>query len=143
MPEITRQGMASIGIKLKINEVEMNYVQDIGDLGGAPSELDATCLKDSMKKTVPGVQDSKAWEVTYLYDNASADSDFRRLRALQTAGNPVSVEVEMPEGTKFSSTALVTTYVVGVKVDELITAKAVLNLQSDWTVTNPAASGNG
>jgi hypothetical protein len=49
----------------------------------------------------------------------------------------------MPAGTKFSSTALVTTYVVGVKVDELITAKAVLNLQSDWTVTNPAASGNG
>ena len=137
MPEITRQGMASIGIKLKINEVEMNYVQDIGDLGGAPSELDATCLKDSMKKTVPGVQDSKAWEVTYLYDNASADSDFRRLRALQTAGNPVSVEVELPDGTKYATTGYVSTYVDGAKVDELITAKLTVSIQSDWTVTNP------
>ncbi len=143
MPDITRQGFASIGVAVKIGNTTITNVQDIGDLGGAPSELDATCLKDSMKKTVPGVQDAKAWEVTYLYDNSSATSDYRVLKALQTAGDPVSVEVSMPDGTKFSSTALVTTYVVGFKVDELITAKAVLNLQSDWTVTNPAASGNG
>ena len=131
------QGMASIGIKLKVNEVEMNYVQEIGQLGGTPSELDATCLKDGIKKNVPGVQDVSAFEVTYLYDNTSADSDFRRLRALQTAGNPVSVEVELPDGTKYATTGYVSTYVDGAKVDELITAKLTVSIQSDWTVTNP------
>jgi hypothetical protein len=129
--------MASIGIKLKVNEVEMNYVQEIGQLGGTPSELDATCLKDGIKKNVPGVQDVSAFEVTYLYDNTSADSDFRRLRALQTAGNPVSVEVELPDGTKYATTGYVSTYVDGAKVDELITAKLTVSIQSDWTVTNP------
>lgn len=131
------QGMASIGIKLKVNEVEMNYVQEIGQLGGTPSELDATCLKDGIKKNVPGVQDVSAFEVTYLYDNTSADSDFRRLRALQTAGNPVSVEVELPDGTKYATTGYVSTYVDGAKVDELITAKLTVSIQSDWTITNP------
>lgn len=133
------QGMASIGIKLKVNSVEVNYVQEIGSLGGSPSELDATCLRDAAKKNVPGVQDVQAFEVTYLYDNSAADSDFRRLKALQTAGAAVPVEVELPDGTKFAASGYVSTFVDGAKVDELITAKLTVNLQSDWSVTNPGA----
>lgn len=133
----TKQGLASIGLDVKVNSVAMNYVTDIGDIGGTPSELDVTCMKDTMKHSVPGVQDAKAWEVTYLYDNSSADSDFRRLKALQTAGSAVAVEVTFPDKTKFASTGYVSTYVVGTKVDDIVTAKLVVNLQADWTVTNP------
>lgn len=132
-----KQGFASIGVDVKVNSVAMNFVQDFGDIGGTPSELDATCLKDKMKKTVPGVQDAKAWEVTYLFDNNSTTSDYRKLKALETAGNVVPVEVSFPDGTKFATTGYVSTYVVGAKVDELLTAKAVISLQSEWTVTNP------
>ena len=46
--------------------------------------------------------------------------------------------VTLPDGTVFASTGYVSTYVVGAKVDELITAMLVVMLQSDWTVTNPA-----
>lgn len=134
---MAKQGLASIGVDIKIGSAAMNYVQDFGDIGGTPSELDATCLKDKMKHTVPGVQDTKAYEITYLYDNSDADSDFRKLKALQTAGTAVAVEISLPDGTKAASTAYVTTYVVGGKVDELLTAKAVLNLQEDWIFTNP------
>lgn len=137
---MSKQGIASIGMKVTVNEVEMNYVQEIGDIGGTPSELDATCLKDTMKKNVPGVQDTKSFEVTYLFDNSAADSDYRKLKALQTAGNAVPIAVEFPDGTKFATTGYVTTYTSGVKVDELITAKLVVNLQSDWTVTNPGST---
>lgn len=132
------QGMASIGVSVKIDNTTIANVKDIGDIGGAPSELDATCLKDSIKKSVPGVQDAKAWEVTYLYDNSDSTSDYRVLKGLQTAGNAVAVEVTMPDSTKFATTAYVSTYVEGASVDNLLTAKAILNLQSDWTVTNPA-----
>lgn len=140
MANSTKQGLSSIGIKVEVNSVEMNYVQEIGDIGGTPSELDATCLKDSIKKSVPGVQDTKAFEVTYLFDNGATTSDFRALKALQTAGSAVPVAVEFPDGTKFATTGYVTTYTSGVKVDELITAKLVVNLQSDWTVTNPSST---
>lgn len=110
---MSKQGIASIGMKVTVNKTEMNYVQEIGDIGGTPSELDATCLKDTMKKNVPGVQDTKSFEVTYLFDNSAADSDYRKLKALQTAGNAVDVEVEFPDGTKFSTSGYVNTYVSG------------------------------
>ncbi|MCD8147097.1 MAG: phage tail protein [Clostridiales bacterium] len=132
------QGLSSIGISVKVNDVEMNYVQEISDIGGAPSELDATCFNDSLKHYVPGVQDTQAYEITYLFDNADASSDYRVLKALQDAKSVVPVAVTLPDGTVFASTGYVSTYVVGTKVDELITAMLVVMLQSDWTVTNPA-----
>ncbi len=132
------QGFSTIGLDVKVNGTALNYVTDIGDIGGTPAELDATCMKDRMKKTVPGVQDTKAFEVTFLFDNSAADSDYRLLRKLQEAGKAVSVEVEFPEGTVFSTTGYVTVMVSGAKVDELISGKLSVALQSDWTVTDPA-----
>lgn len=131
------QGFSTIGLDVKVNGTALNYVTDIGDIGGTPAELDATCMKDKMKKTVPGVQDTKAFEVTFLFDNSAADSDYRLLRKLQEAGKAVSVEVAFPEGTVFSTTGYVTVMVSGAKVDELISGKLSVALQSDWTVTDP------
>lgn len=140
------QGLASIGIDVTVDSTALNYVQEIGDIGGAPSNLDATCLKDKMKKYVPGVQDVESWECTYLFDNSAADSDYRVLKALQDAGNVVPIVVKIPNDvaansyTTFASTGYVNTYVVGVGVDALVTAKLVISLQSDWTVTDPTTA---
>jgi hypothetical protein len=131
------QGIHTIGVDVKVNNTSLNYVTDIGDIGGSPSELDATCMKDTMKKTVPGVQDVKAFEVTFLFDNSDADSDYRVLYALQKAGKIVPLAVTFPDGTQFSTTGYISVMVSGAKVDELISAKLTLNLQSDWTVTDP------
>lgn len=132
------QGFSTMGIDVKVGESALNYVTDIGDIGAAPSELDATCKKDSMKKTVPGVQDTKAFEVTFLFDNSDADSDYRVLKKVQDAGKPVNIEVAFPDGTKFAAAGYVSVMVSGAKVDELVSAKLTVNLQSDWTVTDPA-----
>lgn len=137
---MAKQGLASIGIDVSVDSVSLNYVREIGDIGGAPSDLDATCMKDRMKKNVPGVQDTANYEVTYLYDNSTADSDYRKLKALQDAGEIVPVMVTFPDGTKFANTGYVTTYVSGVGTDALIEAKLVLSLQSEWTVTNPTTT---
>ena len=132
------QGFSTIGLDVKVDATSLNYVTDIGDIGAAPSELDATCMKDSMKKTVPGVQDAKSFEVTFLFDNSASDSDYRKLKALQDAGKTVALEVKFPDGTVFATTGYVSVMVSGAKVDELVSAKLTLSLQSDWTVTNPA-----
>lgn len=137
---MAKQGLSSIGIDVSINSVAMNYVTEIGDIGGTPSDLDATCLKDTMKKNVPGVQDTKGFEITYLFDNSAATSDYRALKALQTAGKVVPVSVKFPDGTTFATTGYVSTYVSGAKVDELLTAKLTVSLQSDWTITNPTTT---
>lgn len=132
------QGFSTIGLDVKVADTSLNYVTDIGDIGAAPSELDATCMKDTMKKTVPGVQDAKAFEVTFLFDNSAADSDYRVLKKLQDEGKIVAVEVIFPDGTTFATTGYVSVMVSGAKVDELVSAKLTLSLQSDWTVTDPA-----
>ncbi len=132
------QGLANIGMDVKVNNVSLNYVTEIGDIGGTPSTLDATCMKDTIKKSVPGVQDVKAFEITYLFDNSAATSDYRVLKGLQTAGAAVPVSVVFPDGTTFATTGYVSTYISGSKVDELVSAKLSVSLQSDWTVTNPA-----
>ena len=132
------QGFSTIGLDVKVGDTSLNYVTDIGDIGAAPSELDATCMKDSVKKTVPGVQDAKSFEVTFLFDNSAEDSDYRVLKALQDAGEIVALEVKFPDGTVFATTGYVSVMVSGAKVDELVSAKLTLALQSDWTVTNPA-----
>lgn len=131
------QGFSTIGLDVKVGDTSLNYVTDIGDIGAAPSELDATCMKDSMKKTVPGVQDTKSFEVTFLYDNSAADSDYRVLKTFQDAGEPVELEVKFPDGTVFAANGYVSVMVSGAKVDELVSAKLTFNLQSDWTVTDP------
>ena len=132
------QGFSTIGLDVRVADTSLNYVTDIGDIGAAPSELDATCMKDTMKKTVPGVQDAKAFEVTFLFDNSAADSDYRVLKKLQDEGKIVAVEVIFPDGTTFATTGYVSVMVSGAKVDELVSAKLTLSLQSDWTVTDPA-----
>lgn len=132
------QGFSTIGLDVRVADTSLNYVTDIGDIGAAPSELDATCMKDTMKKTVPGVQDAKAFEVTFLFDNSAADSDYRVLKKLQDAGEIVAVEVIFPDGTTFATTGYVSVMVSGAKVDELVSAKLTLSLQSDWTVSDPA-----
>ncbi len=132
------QGFSTIGIDVKVNHVSLNYVTDLADIGSAPSTLDATCLRDSSKRSVPGVQDTKSFEISFLFDNSATDSDYRVLKALQTAGSIVPVEVTFPDGTVFSSTGYVSVMVSGAKVDDLIGAKLTVLLQSGWTVTDPA-----
>lgn len=134
------QGLMSIGIEVSINKSVLNYVTEIGDLGGKPSQQDATCMKDAIKVNVDGVKDLSEWEVTYLYENTDATSDFRVLKALEKAGNSVDIVVTMPDGTKFTTTGTVSTYVTGAKVDGLIEAKASVSLKKDWDVTDPPAS---
>lgn len=134
---MAKQGLASIGIDVKINDVSMNYVTDIGDIGGSPSELDATCMKDTRKKSAFGVKDVKAFEVSYLYDNTDIDSDYRVIKAVEKKGEIVPVTVTFPDKTEFSTTGYVSTMINGVKVDELIGAKMSVSLQSDWTEKNP------
>ena len=132
-----KQGLVSIGIDVKVKEASLNYVTEIGDLGSKPSTLDATCFKDKSKKNVQGVKDAQEFEITYLYDNSDAKSDYRVLKALEKTGEEAPIEVELPDGTKFSSKGTVATYVTGAKVDSLIEAKAIVYLSEDWNVADP------
>lgn len=134
-----RQGIPTIGTIVKVGTNTLHHVTRIGTIGGAPNMLDATCMADTMKHSVLGVRDAGSFEIDYLYDNSDATSDYRVLKALETAGDAVAVEITVADGTKFASTGYVSNSVEGAAVDELWKAKLTVALQADWTVTNPAA----
>ena len=137
---MAKQGLATIGIEVTINETELRYVTEISDIGGAPAQLDVTCFKDAVKRSIPGVQDNGTFEVTYLFDNTAADSNYRTMKTLQDQGRQNAVTIHFPDGTEFSALGYLSTYVTGAKVDDLVVAKLVVSLQSSWDVTNPVSS---
>lgn len=133
----TRQGLASIGIEVTVGKSNLNYVTGIGDIGGEPSTLDATCFKDKIAKSVPGVQKNDGFNIDYLFDNTSDKSDYRAIKKLEEAKEITAIVVTFPDGTAFASAGYISTKINGVKVDELIGATATVNLQSDWEITDP------
>lgn len=93
MADTPKQGLASIGLDIKIGTTALNFATKIGDIGGAPSALEATCFKDKSKKSVPGVQENDSWEVEYLYDNTASTSDYRVLKALEKLGQSLMLRL--------------------------------------------------
>lgn len=140
MPADTNNYLSTIGIVVKVNNVAVKGATEFSDLGASPNLLDATKLTDTVKVNVPGVQELPAWVVTYLFNNNNNDSDFRTLQTLSAAGTAVAVEVDMPDGTKFTNTGIPTNYAVGGQVNQMQTAKCEFALQGAWTVTNPTGA---
>lgn len=142
---LPNQGLVSIGITVKVNNRELYYVQNIGDLGGAPESIDVTCLRNKRTINIPGVQKSDAWECDYLY-GTSEDGDYRYLKSLEVEGKVVPVSVYIPGAgdepdATFTSKGYVNTYVTSAKVNEGVLAKLVVNLQEDWTESYATTTG--
>lgn len=133
---MSKQGYSSIGVKVALDETELNYVTGFGDMGGAPASLDSTCLLDSMKHSVLGVQDVGNFEIDYLFDNSDAASDFRVIKGME-GQTEHTLKITLPDGTKFETKGTVSTWVTAVSVNNLIAAKASVALAEDWKVTNP------
>lgn len=131
-----KQGYSSIGVKVSLDDTELNYVTSIGDMGGAPASLDSTSLKDAMKHSVLGVQDVGNFEIDYLFDNSAADSDFRVVKAMEGQTDH-TIKIELPDGSVFTSKGTVSTWVTNISVNNLISAKLSMGLSQDWAVQNP------
>ena len=132
--------LTSIGIEVKVNSVAVAGAISFGDIGGSPNTLDATKLTDTVRKYEQGVQDYSAWDLTYLFNNNEATSDYRLLQAISDAKTSVPIEVSFSDGTKFTNTGKCANRVTGAGVDAMIEAVATFTLQDAWTVTNPSSS---
>lgn len=135
-----KRGLTGTGTEVKVNKSALKYVKSFAGLGGTPESLDMTCLTDRQKKSANGLVDPGNPEIIFYFDNSDADSDYRKLKAIEDAGEPVDIEVILPpsDGTTFKSTAMVSVSIDGaVEGGQLIMGKASLALQDDWAVTNP------
>lgn len=115
-------------------------LQSIPDIGASPEKVEVTTLADSAKRYIAGIKDYGDLDFEFLYDNSAATSSYRVVRGLEDAGSVVNWQVSFADGTKFAFSGTVTTTITGVGVNDALTFKASIALNSDITVTNPTTS---
>ena len=118
---------------------ELEYLMEVPELGGAPEKIDVTVLSDSVKKFVPGIKDLGDLIFKFLYDNASATSNYRVLKGFEDSGETVTFQIEYPDGTGHEFDAVPAVKMDAGAINGALTFSATMVLQSDITVTNPSA----
>ena len=129
--------LTTIGITVKVGNTAIQGAYNYSDLGAEPNELDATPLSNTHAVKKPGLIDDPKWELDYYYN----ETDFSAIETLRTAGTSSTIEITLPNGAKFSNTAICGANIVtGGSVGSMQQAKAIFTLgnANGWTKTNPA-----
>ena len=107
-------------------------LQSIPDIGGAPEQLDITTFDDTMMHYMNGLKDVGSMEFTFLYDKQdNASSNFQTLCGLEDAGNVVSWEIKLPNGTKFHWDGEIAVTLSGAGVNEPLHFTANIGVSTD------------
>lgn len=138
-------GILSKGIKLGYSESGTTTYTDIPDLqecpqlGGAAEKVEVTVLSDANKRYINGVKDFGELAFKFLYDNSGETSNYRVIKGLENGEKIINWQVTFPDGTKFAFTGQVSTQIESAAVNAALTFTATITLNSEITVTNPAA----
>ena len=136
----THAGLLTKGIKFYLDDAEVPNLQEIPDLGGSADQVDVTTLADGAYMYINGIKSYGTLDFTFLYDNSSAESNYRVIRAAEEDESAHEVKVEFPDGTTFEMTGMISATITGAGVNAALQFTATVNLQSDITVTNPSGS---
>lgn len=134
-------GILSKGIKLshKVAAVETEILNllEIPELGGKVDKVETTTLADSAKKYIAGIKDYGDLEFKFIYDNSTATSNYRVLKAMETAGTINEFVITFPDLTKFTFSGTVMTSIDSAKVGDVLQFSMSLTLSTDIVATNP------
>lgn len=137
--------MLANGITLSYKTTGETYtkltgLKSVPDMGQDPEKVENTCLEDTTKKYEFGIGDYGDLEYKFKYENSSAKSSYRILRALADAKTVANFEQVYPDGTKFEFDAQCNVKLSGGEVNGVIEFTLQLALQSEITVTDPVGA---
>lgn len=135
--------MLANGAKLGYKTTGTTYtdlpgLKEIPEMGVEPEKVENTCLTDSHKMYEMGIGDLPDITYKFKYDNTSASSPYRVLRAFEEDGTAVDFQETLKDGTTTTFTAQVAVKRTGGAVNGVIEFDANLIVQSEMTVTDPA-----
>lgn len=113
-------------------------LKEIPDCGTEPEKVDNTCLTDKNKQYENGIGDLGDMVYKFKYDNTSADSPYRLMRAAQDAGTVLSFQEKLKDGTITEFDAQVSVKRTGGGVNGVIECEVTMSVQSDIEITDPA-----
>jgi len=117
--------------------IEIPYLMEVPEFGGAPEKIDVTTLGDSVKKYIPGIKDYGDLVFKFLYDNSTATSNFRVLKKLEDAGATAAFQIQYPDNTAHQFDAIPSVKMDAGAVNGALTFSVSMLLQSDIKITNP------
>ena len=135
--------MLANGITLAMKKSgESEYVilpglKEAPELGADPEKVDNTTLADAVKIYELGIGDAGDLAYKFKWENRTADSTYRKLRAVAGTKETVSFKETFPDGTAFTFDAQCSLKVGGGGVNAAMEYTLNLGLQSDITVENP------
>ena len=109
-------------------------LQEFPDLGAAAEQVEVTTLADANRRYINGIKDFGTLDFTFLYDGASEESAFKKLHALEVAGNPVDFKVELPDGITVTFSGFASVTIAGGAVNDAMTFTLSINLNSDLVI---------
>ncbi len=112
-------------------------LKEIPEMGIEPEKVENTCLTDKNKQYENGIGDAGDITYKFKYDNSKADFPYRIMRAAQDAGEVLSFQETLIDGTKTEFDGQVSVKRTGGGVNGVIEFNLAISLQSDLTVTDP------
>lgn len=113
-------------------------LKEIPDIGGDPENVENSALDAKYKQYEKGVGDAGDLVYKFKYDNTTAGSTYRTLRALADSDAVASFEETLKDGTKFQFDAQVSVKLTGGALNGVIDLEATMSLQSDIEIIDPA-----
>ena len=131
-----------LGYKKKGSEpatyTDLPGLKEVPEMGDEPEKVDNTCLSDKVKQYEYGIGDPGDLEFKFKYENSSATSPYRVLRAAAESKEVLSFEETFPDGTKFNWDAQVSVKLGGGGVNGVIDFTLKMALQSEMAVVDPS-----
>lgn len=118
--------------------VNLPGLKEIPDMGTDPEKVDNTCLTDKNKQYENGIGDAGDMAYKFKYDNTSASSPYRLMRAAQAANKVLSFKETLADGSVTEYDAQVSVKRTGGGVNGVIECDVTMAVQSDFTYTDPA-----
>lgn len=132
---------ATLGYKTKGAEgdyTDLPGLKEIPDMGTDPEKVENTVLVDKNKQYEYGIGDPGDMTYKFKYENTSKDSPYRRMREAQAAGEILSFQEKLSDGSTTEFDAQVSVKRTGGGVNGVIEFELNMAVQSDFKYTDPA-----
>lgn len=116
---------------------ELPGLKETPEVGVTPEKVDNTGLNDPFKMNEMGIGELPDMVYKFKFDNTSADSLYRTLRAIQKTGETVSFQEKLKDGTVTEFDATVSVKRTGGGVNGVIDVELTVYPQTDFTYTDP------
>lgn len=126
-------GTSTVGAKLSVSDTnggdytEIPGLQEIPELGGDPEQIDVTTLEDTVKRSIPGVQDLGDLAFTFLYDK----TNFLALKSGLDTTTTYYWKVEFNDGLQVTFEAIPNIKLSGGGSNAALTFTINMSLQSE------------